>query len=133
MKKILIVLGLFAVLSFCFTGCRTVTEYVEVPVTHTVYVKSTDSVYLHDSIWTYVENKNETVKITQVKWKLKEVFKTDTLRQRDTISVPVPVEKVVEVNKLYFWQKALMFLGGLLVAAALIILMYKFIKWKFCK
>lgn len=33
------------------------------------------------------------------------------------IKVPYPVEKIVEVNKPYWWQKALMWLGGISVAA----------------
>lgn len=45
----------------------------------------------------------------------------DSLRQvaasAKEIKVPYPVEKIVEVNKLYWWQKALMWLGGISIAA----------------
>ena len=89
-----------------------------------------DSVYLRDSI--YVDRKGDTVLIT--KWQTKyverihEVYHLDSIR--DTIQVPYPVEKIVKVEKpFHWWQSALMWLGGILLALVAFILFRKYGKF----
>lgn len=99
------------------SSCRTIEKVtVEVPV----YVHDTAYVsqHIHDSV--YVENteyiKGDTVYKT--KWKYVEKVKTDTVYKY----VEKPIETVTEVVKteyvekeLKWWQKSLMFFGGLMV------------------
>ena len=72
------------ILSICtlLIGCK-VKEYIEVPVEvekiKTEYVHQLDSIYLHDSISTYIIQKGDTVFIDRYKYKIKEVFRTDTV------------------------------------------------------
>ena len=102
----------FAAASCCTT--KTVTVEVPFPVHDTTYV----SQQIHDSV--YVENteyiKGDTVYKT--KWKYVEKTKTDTIYRY----IEKPVETIKEVVKteyvekeLRWWQKSLMFFGGLLI------------------
>lgn len=125
-KFILVIL-----LSLClsFVGCKTV-EYVPVEKVKTEYIHNIDSVYLHDSINTYILQKGDTVFITKYKQKIKEVYKTDTICKTDTIPFITTVEKVVEVNKLYRWQKALMYIGGVGLLTLIGFILKKLKIWK---
>ena len=114
-----------------FSGCKSV-EYVKVPVetVKTEYKVKKDSIYLHDSINVYTELKGDTVYITKLNYKIKEVFRVDTMLKRDSIPVVVEVQKTVEVNKLYSWQKILMWAGGVGLLILLGIGINKFKIWK---
>lgn len=112
-----------------FDGCRgtkTVTERVEVPVVvtqehHTESVKVDhvrDTLIQRDSVYYYV--KGDTVRIE--KWHYLQgttnVVRVDTLIKVDSVQVPVVTERVVtqieKVEKpLKWWQKALMWAGGI--------------------
>lgn len=63
-----------------------------------------------------IEIKGDTVRIAETHWRYRGKAKVDTIiryRDRDVIKeIPVEVEKVKEVNKLHWWQKALMWFGG---------------------
>ena len=50
----------------------------------------------------------------------------DTILKTDTIPKVITVEKQVEVNHIYWWQKSLMWLGGILFSCIIIFLYYKF-------
>lgn len=125
-KSILILL-----LSIClfFTGCKTI-EYIPVEKVKTEYIHNIDSVYLHDSIYTYILQKGDTVFITNYKQKIKEVYKIDTICKTDTIPIVNTIEKVVRVNNLYNWQKALMYVGGVGLLTLLVIILNKIKIWK---
>ena len=129
MKRYL--LGIALIFTLLFSGCKT-TEYIKVPVetVKTEYKVKKDSIYLHDSISVYKETKGDTVYITKWNFKIKEAFKTDTILKKDSIPVIVEVEKVVEVNKLNFWQKSLMWIGGVGLLVLLGIGINKFKIWK---
>ena len=124
-------LGIALIFTLLFSSCKT-TEYVEVPVEtiKTEYKVKKDSIYLHDSVSVYKETKGDTVYITKWKFKIRESFKTDTILKKDSIPVIVKVEKIVEVNKLNFWQKSLMWIGGVGLLVLLGIGINKFKIWK---
>ncbi len=109
------VLGLCAMCSSCTT-----TEYVPVIEHHTDTLIQTkvqkDSIWLHDSI--HVTEKGDTVRIEKwhTKYIEKQVHDTTYVIKSDTVPVPYPVETIKEVEKpLAWWQKTLMYLGGLLI------------------
>ena len=124
MKSKVIILSLLMGLLFTVSSCKT-KEYIEVPVevekVKTEYIHKLDSVYLHDSISTYIVQKGDTVFVDRYKYKIKEVYKTDTIHRVDSIPKIVTVNKVVEVNKLYSWQKSLMWIGGVGIIGLLIV------------
>ena len=129
-NKIIIALFLIGML-ITFNSCK-VKEYIEVPVekVKTEYVHIRDSVYLHDSVSIYIEQKGDTIFVDRYKYKVKEVYKTDTIHKIDSIPKIVSVNKIVEVNKLYSWQKILMWMGGVGVIGLFIFLIVKFSIWK---
>lgn len=125
------IIGLPLLFVLLFNSCKT-TEYVQVPVetVKTEYVTKKDSIFLHDSINVFTEVKGDTVFINKVKYKIKESFKTDTMIKVDSIPVVVEVEKRVEVNNIYPWQKILMYIGGVGILTLLGFLINKFKIWK---
>ena len=130
-KYLILLLGLLTVLQ----GCKT-KEYIEVPVevekVKIEYVHKLDSIYLHDSIFTQIVQRGDTIFVDRYKFKVKEVYKTDTIHQIDSIPkiVKVKTKEIVEVNKLYSWQKALMWTGGVGILILLGFLINKFKIWK---
>lgn len=108
----------FALCAMC-SSCTT-TQYVPVIEHHTDTLIQTkvvhDSIHVKDS--TSVERKDSIIKIEH--WHVEYVDHAvhDTLYQSktDTVPVPYPVETIKEVEKpLAWWQKTLMYLGGLLI------------------
>lgn len=78
-------------------------EYRDRFVHDSIYVK--DSIYVHikgDTVFNYIEKLN-----TRIVHKTDTIVKTDTLI---TISKVIDVQ-VKEVNILYWWQRALIYLG----------------------
>lgn len=130
-KKIIYFAACLTIVLICCTGCKQ-TEYVEVPVetVRTEYVHKTDSFYQHDSIWTLIEKKGDTVFVDKYKEKFRYITKTDTINKTDTITKVLHVTKVVEVNKLKKWQKILMLLGGGFLVSLITIIIYKIKKWR---
>lgn len=130
-KYLILLLGLLTVLQ----GCKT-KEYIEVPVevekVKIEYVHKLDSIYLHDSIFTQIVQRGDTIFVDRYKFKVKEVYKTDTIHQIDSIPkiVEVKTKEIVQVNKLYSWQKALMWTGGVGILILLGFLINKFKIWK---
>lgn len=115
-------------------GCKTKYITQEVPVV----VHERDSIYkvqqfhthdtliMRDSVTTYI--KGDTVHFE--KWHylqaVNNVARVDTVYKDRNVEVPVTVTKteVREVNKLHWWQQALMWMGGALLA---------FFGWKIIK
>lgn len=116
--------GLLCLLS-CKTGNYTSTSVdsiqVTVPMINTkVEYKDRvvhDSTYIHDSIYMYI--KGDTVYKYKERTYGKYLNGKDTVILTDTIKVPVEVTKIkketvtetVEVNKILWWQKVLMWVG----------------------
>ena len=140
MKKV----WLFLLIIIALTSCRTVkpidrtivdSTEIEVPIINTkieyrdrfIY----DSIYVHDSIFTMI--KGDTVYISKKKEINRLISKTDTIIKTDTIHVPVKISKTVtktetkveEANKLYRWQKSLMYLGLIVLISGIVFLIIK--------
>ena len=137
-------LWLFLTVILAITSCRTV-KYIDrtvvdstkiaVPITNTKIEYRDrflyDSIYIHDSIFTLINN--DTVYISKNKETNRLVNKTDTIIKTDTIKVPVEIIKTVtktetgvnEVNKLYWWQKILMSIGGIVFVLIIIYIVLK--------
>ena len=137
-------LWLFLTVTLVLTSCRTV-KYIDravvdsteiaVPITNTKIEYRDrflyDSIYIHDSIFTLI--KDDTVYISKNKETNRLVNKTDTIIKTDTIKVPVEITKTVtktetcvnEVNKLYWWQKILISIGGIVFVLIIIYIVLK--------
>ena len=100
----------------CLIGCKSI-QYVPVEntVVKTEYKNSVsyDSIYFTDSV--YIREKNDTVYIENIKYRYKYVSNVDTIVKNDTITNTTiqEVEVIKEVNKLKWWQTALIALGVL--------------------
>ena len=98
----------------CLIGCKSI-RYVPVEntIVKTEYKNSVsyDSIYFTDSV--YIREKNDTVYIENIKYRYKYVSNIDTIVKNDTITNTTiqEVEVIKEVNKLKWWQTALMALG----------------------
>ena len=141
-------LWLFIIVTIALTSCRTI-KYIDrtivdsteiaVPITNTKIEYRDrflhDSIYVHDSIFTII--KGDTVYIYKNKETNRLVNKTDTIIKTDTIKVPVEITKKVnkdethikEVNKLYWWQKILMSIGGIVFVLIIIYIVLKIKKY----
>ena len=141
-------LWLFIIVTIALTSCRTI-KYIDrttvdstdiaVPITNTrIEYRDRflhDSIYVHDSIFTLI--KGDTVYIYKNKETNRLVNKTDTIIKTDTIKVPVEITKTVtkaethikEVNKLYWWQKILMSIGGIVFILIIIYIVLKMKKF----
>ena len=86
---------------------------------------------MHDSIFTLI--KGDTVYISKSKETNRLVNKTDTIIKTDTIKIPIEITKTVtkteiqvkETNKLYWWQKSLMYLGLSVLISGIVFLIIK--------
>ncbi len=137
-------LWLFIIVTLILTSCRTV-KYIDrtvvdsteiaVPITNTKIEYRDrflyDSIYVHDSIFTFI--KGDTVYISKNKETNRLVNKDNTIIKTDTIKVPVEITKTVtkteiqikEVNRLYWWQKGLIYLGLIMLISGIVFLIIK--------
>lgn len=119
MKKLLTLIVLTL-----FVNC-TRTVYVPQTTTQTQYrdrVK-VDSVYVRDSI--RIVEKGDTVTIFKDRYHYINRLVRDTVSRVDSVSYPVLVDKIVEVNKLNLWQRWWMRIGQLLAVAIILYIVYK--------
>lgn len=130
---LVVVIGICALMS----GCRSV-EYVPVVEQRvdTVWESHTkrDSIYLHDSI--HVKEGGDTVLVERWRTMYREKERRDTVYEatHDTVPMPVPVEKRVEVEKpLTWWQRGRMVAGEIFLALCGIALLVWVIKWAVMK
>ena len=123
MKKLVFIMLAILMLS----ACKTTTKIVEVPVevVKKEYIHDTkiDSVYIRDSVDRW--QKGDTLYITKWHTKFKYINKVDTIIKTDSIPKIVPVVKEVEVNHIYWYQKLLMWLGGITIVLLIIVITYK--------
>lgn len=139
---------LFILVIIALTSCRTVkyidrtvvdSTEIEVPITNTKIEYRDrflyDSIYVHDSIFTLI--KGDTVYISKNKETNRLVSKIDTIIKTDTIKIPVEITKTIikteiqvkETNKLYWWQKSLIYLGLIVLISGIIFLIIKIKKF----
>ena len=139
---------LFILVIIALTSCRTVkyidrtvvdSTEIEVPITNTKIEYRDrflyDSIYVHDSIFTLI--KDDTVYISKNKETNRLINKTDTIVKTDTIKIPVEITKTVtkteiqvkETNKLYWWQKSLIYLGLIVLISGIVFLIIKIKKF----
>ena len=125
-KLVLIILAILMI-----SACKTTTKIVEVPVevVKKEYIHDTkiDSVYIRDSVDRW--QKGDTLYITKWHTKFKYINKVDTIIKTDSIPKILSVVKEVEVNHIYWWQKVLMWVGGILSICIIISLIRKLKKW----
>lgn len=119
MKKLLIItLSLFLLSSCSLFKPR----YITLTKTDSVYVHSIkyDSIYIHEKDSSSVTQKGDTLYIEKwnTKWAFKYKLKTDTLTKIKNVPYPVPVEKIVEVEKKLNWFQQLFIGLGKLAAIA---------------
>ena len=123
MKKLVFIMLAILMLS----ACKTTTKIVEVPVEviKKEYIHDTkiDSVYIRDSVDRW--QKGDTLYITKWHTKFKYINKVDTIVKTDSIPKIIPVVKEVEVNHIYWYQKLLMWLGGITIVLLIIVITYK--------
>lgn len=125
MKNLILVILLILV----STACKTTTKIVEVPVEviKKEYIHDTkiDSVYIRDSIDRW--QKGDTLFIIKYSTKYKYLNRVDTILKVDTIPkiISTTIEKKVEVNHIYWYQKILMWLGGIAVILLIVVITYK--------
>ena len=121
-KNLLLLISLILCIS-----CKTSTKIVEVPVEvikkEYVHDIKIDSIYIRDSVDRW--QKGDTLYITKWHTKFKYINKVDTIVKTDSIPKIVPVEKKVEVNHIYWYQKLLMWLGGITIILLIIVITYR--------
>lgn len=132
MKKILPIIFLFLILCACTTTKK---EFIEVPIpietVKTEYIHNTkiDSIVIRDSVDRWI--KGDTVFLYKEHTKYKYLSRLDTIVKIDSIPKVITreVTKEVEVNHIKWYQKTLMWTGGIALLLIVGFLIYK-IKFK---
>lgn len=126
-RNYLFIFSLLFIILITFSSCTTTkkhtqVEYVHDTVVHTQYVDKVkyDSIYLHDSIYTYV--KGDTVFYTKYKDMYKYIYLRDTIHSTDTLRVVDKKEevKVVENTATMMKNRITGALLGILLCALII-------------
>jgi len=134
-------MNMYAIILFMMlmTSCRSV-KYVPVESvrTETKYidklVQKHDSIYLHDSIYSYIKGDTVFMDKYRTKFVNKYIFGTDSIysNKADSIRVPYPVEK-----QLTKWQKIEMNTGRITIISLIVLVLssgvYIFVKDKIRK
>lgn len=91
-------------------GCAK-TIYVPVESVRTEYQDRylRDSINVYDSI--YVREKGDSIFVDRLQKIYVDRFRVDSFIRIDSIQVPYSVDKIVEVNRLRWYQETLMWLG----------------------
>ena len=112
-------IGLLVAVLLCalLSGCTT-TKYVTVPEYHTdtlrVVKVQHDSLVLKDSV--YITEKGDTVLIEKWHTQYRDRWRTDTVYQSKTDSIPYPVEVVKEVPaNLTWWQQTRLHIANIVL------------------
>ena len=120
------VIAIVCVLFLLLCSCRTkyVTTEVPVMVEHTTMQHTTDIVrdtlIMRDSVYHYVQGDTTVIERWHTLQNVNNVVRVDTVRE--VREVPVTVRETVtkEVNVLRWWQKGLMWAGGILMVALVV-------------
>ena len=105
-----------------FSSCKT--QYVEVEkpviVEHTSTQHHTDIVrdtlLMRDSVFHFIQGDTTIIEKWHTIYKVEKVAIADTIRDSIPVVTEVTNTEIKEVNKLHWWQTALMWLGGILAA-----------------
>lgn len=133
MKKLLSIVFLLIILMCSCNSFRRIQE-VPVPVetVRTEYINKLeyDSIFVHDSIDRVINGDSVVIYKEHTKYVYK--LLTDTFIQHDTIPVVVNTQTIteIEVNKLKWYQKLLMWLGGASFLGLAIFATYKVARLK---
>lgn len=114
MRKLLFIIPILILLASCAAQKQIIEVPVETVKTEYIHGTKIDSVYVRDSIDRWREG--DTVFIYKEHTKYKYLNKTDTIVRVDSIPKIIKVETVkeVEVNHIKWYQKALMWIGGIM-------------------
>lgn len=114
MRKLLFIIPILILLASCAAQKQIIEVPVETVKTEYIHDTKIDSVYVRDSIDRW--RKGDTVFIYKEHTKYKYLNKTDTIVRVDSIPKIIKVEivKEVEVNHIKWYQKALMWIGGIM-------------------
>lgn len=109
----------------CSCNRDTLRVPIETVRTEYIYDKSVDSIYIRDSIDRWI--RGDTLYIYKEHIKFKYLNRTDTVCKTDTVTkyIRVKVKEEVEVNHIYWYQKVLMWIGGISALILGGILIYK--------
>lgn len=120
---------IFCIIISLFCSCGS-TKYVSVPEYHfrdsTKMIYQHDSIYMHDSVYQY--KSGDTMFIDRWHNVYKQIIKHDSVgtTKQDSIKVPYPVDKIVTVIKMNFFQKIFFWAGLLFTSSTAIFLFIKF-------
>lgn len=125
MKNLILITVIFITCISCKTTTKTVEVPVEVVKKEYIYNTKIDSFIVRDSVDRFV--KGDTCYIYKEHTKYQYLIRRDTLIRTDTIPkiVNTTIEKKVEVNHIYWWQKILMWLGVIAIIACSLFITYK--------
>ncbi len=114
MRKLLFIIPILILLASCAAQKQIIEVPVETVKTEYIHDTKIDSVYVRDSIDRW--RKGDTVFIYKEHTKYKYLNKTDTIVRVDSIPKIIKVEivKEVEVNHIKWYQKTLMWIGGIM-------------------
>ena len=124
----------------CKSGHEVIKEQVPVVVTQEHHTESVrvdivrDTIHQRDSIYHYIKGDTTIIERWHYYTNNNQQLRVDTLIKLDSVQVPVVTERIVtkmqEVNRLKWWQKLLMGIGGLALIAVGIMTAYKMGKRK---
>ena len=118
-KVIAIVCTLFLLLMSCKT--IEVVKEVPIPIEHTTETVKVDIVrdtlFRHDSVTTFIKGDTTIIERWHTLQDVNHYTKSDTVVEYREKPVTVTQTVTKEVNKLKWWQKTLMWSGGILIAA----------------
>lgn len=87
---------------FAVTACAPRVVTVERVRSDSVFLRTTDSVFLSDSIHVTERRRGDTVYLTKERWRWRDRFRHDTVRLFRSDSVPVPFPVTREVPRPFF-------------------------------
>lgn len=125
MEKCFKLLICFIILCICSCKQAQVIQEqpIELPQTHIDYINHYDSVYIHDSIYQFIEHKDGTLINTKAILKYTYKIKYDTIIVKDTITKPVYITKTeIKTVEVIPWMK----ISSVLICLIILALIYKF-------
>lgn len=119
-RKLIAIMASLAALAIIMASCKT-TRYV--PVESVKYrdsvrlVERRDSIHVHDSVYVHQWHERDTtwVEKVTVHTRYRDRWRVDTIivHRVDSVPKPVPVTKEVIKYRLRWWQRPLLWVGGL--------------------
>ena len=119
-RKLIAIMASLATLAIIMASCKTI-KYI--PMETVRYrdsvrlVERVDSIHVHDSVYVHQWHERDTtwVEKVTVHTRYRDRWRVDTIliHRRDSVPYPVPVTKEVIKYQLRWWQKPLVWLGGL--------------------